>query len=111
MPTYHYICKSCKHEFEELQTNSEGPLVICPSCKKHSLARMIGGGGGLVFKGSGFYITDYKSKSSSSHNQEEKTETKPKSKSDTKSESKPETKAETKAHDSSKQSGDASKKD
>jgi len=107
MPTYHYKCKSCKHEFEELQTNSEDRLIICPSCKKHSLIRMIGGGGGLVFKGSGFYITDYKGKSSSSQNKEEKTETKPKSKSDTKSESK----SETKSHDSSQQSGDVSKKD
>lgn len=106
MPTYHYKCKSCTHEFDELQKMSENTLIVCPSCKKHTLVRMIGGGGGLVFKGSGFYITDYKSKSSSSHNKEEKTETKPKSKSTIKSESNP----ETKSTNSSKGSEDPSKK-
>jgi len=65
MPTYHYRCKSCNYEFEEMQKITEEPLKICPSCKKSSLVRIIGGGMGLVFKGSGFYITDYKNKSNS----------------------------------------------
>ncbi len=60
MPTYHYKCKECGHEFEELQKISESPLRDCPSCKKPALVRIIGGGAGLLFKGSGFYLTDYK---------------------------------------------------
>jgi putative FmdB family regulatory protein len=65
MPTYGYQCKSCSHEFEEFQRISDPPLVICPSCQKHSLIRIIAGGAGLVFKGSGFYLTDYKKQNSS----------------------------------------------
>ena len=65
MPTYTYRCKSCGNEFDELQRITEAPLVRCPSCNKDTLIRIIGGGGGLVFKGSGFYLTDYKKKSSS----------------------------------------------
>jgi putative FmdB family regulatory protein len=59
MPTYQYVCKNCRHEFEELQTMSELPLVTCPSCKQDTLARVMGMGGGLIFKGTGFYLTDY----------------------------------------------------
>ncbi len=65
MPTYHYRCNSCKHEFEELQSISEEALVECPSCHQPTLVRLIAGGAGLVFKGSGFYLTDYKKSSSS----------------------------------------------
>ena len=64
MPTYAYRCKSCSHEFEELQRITDDPLKICPSCHKPTLVRIIGGGAGLVFKGSGFYLTDYKKTSS-----------------------------------------------
>ena len=60
MPTYRFICKSCSYEFEDLQFISEAPLTTCPSCGKETVSRMIGGGSGLVFKGSGFYLTDYK---------------------------------------------------
>jgi putative FmdB family regulatory protein len=66
MPTYHYRCKSCQYEFDELQKISESRLVVCPQCHKNSLSRIIGSGAGIVFKGSGFYITDYKGKKSSS---------------------------------------------
>lgn len=59
MPTYHYRCKSCGHEFEEFQSMSEDALTLCPECGKHRLVRVISGAG-LVFKGSGFYLTDYK---------------------------------------------------
>lgn len=64
MPTYDYRCNSCKHEFEEFQKFSEATLVKCPSCGADALVRIIGGAG-LVFKGSGFYLTDYKNKQSS----------------------------------------------
>jgi putative FmdB family regulatory protein len=79
MPTYHYRCKSCKNEFEELQKMSDDPLKVCPSCHKHTLVRLFSGGGGLVFKGSGFYITDYKGKSPSTHHKETPVEKKPES--------------------------------
>ena len=59
MPTYTYRCKSCGHEFDELQKFNEQKLVRCPSCNNDTLIRVIGGGAGLVFKGSGFYKTDY----------------------------------------------------
>ena len=64
MPTYEYHCKNCGHQMEELQSFAEPPLVRCPKCHKDSLARVIGGAGGLIFKGSGFYHTDYKKSSS-----------------------------------------------
>lgn len=60
MPTYRYLCRNCGNEIEELQSFAEEPLVECPRCKMKSLARVIGTGGGLIFKGSGFYLTDYK---------------------------------------------------
>jgi putative FmdB family regulatory protein len=59
MPTYQYICRNCRNELEELQTMSEPPLVNCPSCGQDTLARVMGLGGGVIFKGSGFYLTDY----------------------------------------------------
>ena len=60
MPTYEYKCKKCKHEFEEIQSMSADPLVLCPVCKTQNLVRIISKGGGMIFKGSGFYQTDYK---------------------------------------------------
>ena len=60
MPTYEYRCSNCGHEFEEIQTFTDAPLTKCPSCQKLTLKRGIGGGAGLIFKGEGFYITDYK---------------------------------------------------
>jgi putative FmdB family regulatory protein len=65
MPTYEYRCKSCGHEFEELQSMTAAPLTICPKCAEPTLRRVMGGGGGMIFKGSGFYLTDYKKSSSS----------------------------------------------
>ncbi|MBI3766769.1 MAG: zinc ribbon domain-containing protein [Ignavibacteriales bacterium] len=103
MPTYGYRCKSCSYEFEEFQKVSDAPLVQCPSCKKETLMRIIGGGAGLHFKGSGFYPTDYKNKSTGGGEKESK------GKSETKPDSKPETKSETKPTDStpSKPSGES----
>jgi len=60
MPTYEYACAKCGHTFEQFQSMRDEPLKKCPKCKKPALKRLIGGGAGLIFKGSGFYITDYK---------------------------------------------------
>lgn len=64
MPTYEYVCPKCQHAFEAFQSMSDAPLATCPKCKKRGLKRLIGGGAGLIFKGTGFYITDYKNKPS-----------------------------------------------
>jgi putative FmdB family regulatory protein len=64
MPTYEYKCRNCGHELEEFQSINDPPLVRCPACGMDSLARIMGGGAGLIFKGSGFYLTDYKKQSS-----------------------------------------------
>ena len=63
MPTYEYRCNDCDHTFEEFQSITSDPLDTCPVCSG-TPRRLIGAGGGLLFKGSGFYITDYRSKSS-----------------------------------------------
>jgi len=98
MPTYDYACDACKHEFEQFESITAEPQKKCPKCKKNKLRRLFGAGGGLIFKGSGFYQTDYRpdsykkaaeadkpksessdssSKDSSSSKSESKTETKP----------------------------------
>ena len=61
MPTYEYACQGCDHQFEQFQSIKDEPLVQCPKCKKKKLKRLVGSGAGLIFKGSGFYITDYRS--------------------------------------------------
>jgi putative FmdB family regulatory protein len=61
MPTYVYRCTHCAHEFERVQKITEPPRARCPRCRKRA-ERLITGGAGLLFKGSGFYITDYRSK-------------------------------------------------
>jgi putative FmdB family regulatory protein len=60
MPTYDYECKACGHTFDELQSFNDAPLTKCPKCKKNKLERLFGGGGAIIFKGSGFYETDYR---------------------------------------------------
>lgn len=62
MPTYDYACTLCDHTWEAFQSMKDDPLKDCPSCEKPGAKRLIGGGAGLIFKGSGFYITDYKNK-------------------------------------------------
>ena|SRR5437764_907775 len=61
MPTYEYKCNACGHQFERFQTMSSAPIKRCPECGKAKVRRLIGTGAGLIFKGSGFYITDYRS--------------------------------------------------
>lgn len=61
MPTYDYLCEACGHELEMFQSITASPARKCPSCGALKLRRQIGAGGGLIFKGSGFYITDYRS--------------------------------------------------
>jgi putative FmdB family regulatory protein len=60
MPTYDYLCAACGHRFEEFQSMSAKALRKCPACKKSKLDRLIGAGAGVIFKGSGFYQTDYR---------------------------------------------------
>lgn len=62
MPTYDYECRACGHRFEEFQSITEAPLTECPSCGGE-VRRLIGSGAGILFKGSGFYQTDYRSES------------------------------------------------
>ena len=84
MPTYDYECQACGHRFEELQSFSDPLLTKCPACKKNKLERLFGGGGAIIFKGSGFYETDYRRAGSGD-------------KAETGDAAKPETKTETKA--------------
>lgn len=59
MPTYEYKCTECGHVLEEFQSMSAEPLRTCPNCKKETLKRGLGGGAATIFKGQGFYLTDY----------------------------------------------------
>lgn len=63
MPTYEYHCDACEHHFDEFQSMSEPALKKCPKCKKSKLRRVFGTGAAILFKGSGFYETDYRSES------------------------------------------------
>ena len=62
MPTYEYECQKCGHRFDAFQSMKDDPLRECPKCKG-PIKRMIGTGAGFIFKGSGFYLTDYRSES------------------------------------------------
>ncbi len=94
MPTYDYRCNNCDHEFELFQAMSAGVKKKCPECGKMTLERLIGTGAAVIFKGSGFYETDYRSKSYTSDKEADSkaakkaTESKSEKKSDTKSEKK-----------------------
>lgn len=63
MPTYSYECDACGHKYDQFQMMSDEPIKVCPSCGEEKARRLIGAGAGLIFKGSGFYITDYVKKS------------------------------------------------
>lgn len=82
MPTYDYVCDSCEHAFEEFQSMTSKVLKKCPECGKLKLRRLIGTGAGVIFKGGGFYETDYRSDSYSKDAKADKpAETKSESKS------------------------------
>ena len=84
MPTYEYRCENCGHEFEQFQSITASPLRKCSSCDKMTLKRLIGAGSGIIFKGSGFYQTDYRTENykngaknvTTAGNTEKKTESK-----------------------------------
>ena len=83
MPTYDYFCEKCQNTFEYFQSMSDSPVEKCPKCN-NKVRRLISGGSGLIFKGSGFYLTDYvqkKEKKSSSENKKKTDNKKPKEKS------------------------------
>jgi putative FmdB family regulatory protein len=107
MPTYEYICRACEHEFEEFQSIKADPIKVCPKCRRKKVERKISTGGAVIFKGGGFYETDYRSegyrsaadadKKAAEGKPESKSEAKPDSKSDSKSEAKSEPKPEAKS--------------
>jgi putative FmdB family regulatory protein len=102
MPTYEYKCDACGTKFERFQSITADPIKKCPKCGKNKVRRLISTGAGLIFKGSGFYITDYRDKSyadkakaeSSGGDKKESGDSKTDTKSDTKTDTKTETKAE-----------------
>ena len=71
MPTYSYMCENCGYEFEQFQSITAKPIRTCPKCEKRGLKRLIGAGSGIIFRGCGFYQTDYRSES---YKQDEKNE-------------------------------------
>jgi putative FmdB family regulatory protein len=100
MPTYEYICTKCNHQFEKYQSIADDSLAVCPkdNCGrkrwgKGKVKRVIGAGAGLLFKGSGFYITDYRSEGYKAAAKKDTNGSAPKTeaKSDTKAETKPKT--------------------
>jgi len=97
MPTYEYACSACGHKFERFESITSKPNKTCVKCAKKKAERLISGGGGLLFKGTGFYITDYKKSSAGAVAAGEKSESKSDSKSESKSESRSETKTESKS--------------
>ena len=92
MPTYDYVCDACDHQFELFQSITEPVKKKCPECKKPKLRRLFGTGAAVVFKGSGFYTTDYRSENYKKRASEDKpaaTNGEAKSGGDSKTESKP----------------------
>src|ERR671916_29448 len=98
MPTYEYKCFACNHTFERFQSITADPIKRCPECGKAKVKRLLGTGAGFVFKGSGFYITDYRSEGykekakaeSGASGGEGSSEAKADAKGDAKADSKPE---------------------
>lgn len=89
MPTYDYECRACGHRFERMQGMSDPHVRTCPECGKKRVERNISGGAGLLFKGSGFYITDYRSKGYQDKAKADSDAQKPKAEEKPKAEAKP----------------------
>ena len=85
MPTYDYSCKNCDHQWEVFHSMKQKPIRKCPECGKLKAERLIGAGGGIIFKGSGFYETDYRS---SAYQKDASADKKSQTKSESKGESK-----------------------
>jgi putative FmdB family regulatory protein len=111
MPTYDYKCHGCGHAFEELQSFSAPVLTKCPACKKNKLERLFGGGGAIIFKGGGFYETDYRraGEKKADDAAPAATEAKSETKTETKTEAAPAAKAE--SNGAAKKTGGAKAKD
>jgi putative FmdB family regulatory protein len=77
MPTYDYICDGCGHEFEAYESIKADPQKSCPNCREDRLRRKIGAGAAILFKGSGFYQTDYRSDSYKKRAEADKPNTEP----------------------------------
>lgn len=111
MPTYDYRCNACNHEFELFQSMKDSPKRKCPACGKNALERLIGTGAAVLFKGSGFYETDYRSESykkaaeAESKPTETKSDGKPEARVDAKSDSKGDTSKSESKSGSAKSSG------
>ena len=101
MPTYEYECQSCHGKFELFQSITERPVRKCPHCGRASAKRLIGAGAGFIFKGSGFYQTDYRSAAYKADAKADSAGGSASGKSESKSESKPESKPESKSESSS----------
>lgn len=117
MPTYDYECGACGHTFELFQPITEGAKRKCPECKRLKLRRLFGTGAAIVFKGSGFYQTDYRSdsykKAEAADRKSAETASESGSKSDSKSDSKSESKSSEKSDSkpSGEKGGSSKKKD
>jgi putative FmdB family regulatory protein len=96
MPTYDYVCDACQHQFELFHSIKDEPKRKCPECGKLKLRRLIGPGAAIVFKGSGFYKTDYRSDSYKKAAAADKSTASSSAKSETKSETKSESKSKEK---------------
>ena len=96
MPTYQYECDSCGHSMEVLQSMMDKKIKKCPECGQLKLVRLIGAGSGVIFKGTGFYETDFKTKDKPS-GEDGKSDSKPDGKSDSKSDGKLDSKSDSKS--------------
>jgi len=101
MPTYDYSCKNCGHQWEVFHSMKQKPIRKCPECGKLKAERMIGSGGGIIFRGSGFYETDYRSDSYKKAATADKKTSEKSSESKPSSDNKSETKSDSKASSSS----------
>ena len=102
MPTYEYACEACGHEFEQFQNITASPIKKCPSCAKRKVKRLISGGSGFLFKGDGFYITDYRSEGYKQAAKKDSESASGKSDTESKSDNKKKTDSKKKSKSSSK---------